>query len=242
MNDYIQRFKDLAATLESHPKIELLNFETFPPVSEEEIKRVEDHLACPLDEKIRGFFKESNGLQLLWVHKENDDYNPETFPKFAGSLNQPEYSDAYRYSDGCIYIQELRDIFLESSWEDVIWRSSQKGKNISFRGKDWDALALMKGVYPFDIYAESECMAFLAPKGHHSQEVLMAKDYYIEIDGSRITNFESYLEFLLATMGAVSYRSKVFAKPQGHRMEVLHTLKEFWNADNSYSPEAPPEW
>ena len=76
MDDYLERFKAMVEELKAHPDVVVTHFLTFPPVSERVISRIDRHLKVELHSSIKSFFRQTNGLQLKWIHRKDPKFNP----------------------------------------------------------------------------------------------------------------------------------------------------------------------
>src|SRR5689334_4228517 len=69
---YLERFHKLAKWLQTQPELHIVEFKTFSPVSEEEIRRVEKKVDQKLPEDFKDFFKQSNGYRLRYKLRADD--------------------------------------------------------------------------------------------------------------------------------------------------------------------------
>lgn len=78
--DYLDRFKQQVEKLKEHPFVDAVRFWTFEPVSDQRMLEIEHSLGYSLDEYLKAFFKQTNGLHLGWYSKlaHGDFYGIET--------------------------------------------------------------------------------------------------------------------------------------------------------------------
>lgn len=67
--DYLNRFRQMVETLKAHQFVDSVRFWTFEPLSDEVLQEIETHLGYPIDEYVKAFFKQTNGLHLGWYSK-----------------------------------------------------------------------------------------------------------------------------------------------------------------------------
>lgn len=75
MENYIKEFTEMVNALSDHPSAQILTFNTFAPASESQLDFVESELGYEIDESIKCFYRQSNGLQFRWVNKQVEDYD-----------------------------------------------------------------------------------------------------------------------------------------------------------------------
>jgi hypothetical protein len=83
-------------------------------------------------------------------------------------------------------------------------------------------------VRPFDVCSTYYAMAFILQPKNGNPPVMLIGDHYIEWDQSRLTDFESYLEMLLATRGIVTARDRIYNEYRGDLKPLLVTKKDYW--------------
>lgn len=67
--DYLNRFRQMVEKIREHKFVDNLRFWTFEPLSGETIQEIESALGYPIDEYVKAFFKQTNGLHLGWYSK-----------------------------------------------------------------------------------------------------------------------------------------------------------------------------
>lgn len=220
--------------LNERSDIVLLNAHVFPPADAGEISSAEDAIGHSLDDDIRLFYKETDGLQIRWIFKNNKRYNPHEHTKSDESFSHLEPLTEEFFFDGCINILPLRQTFTDIDWRDRIWFDNDEGKQIGFIDSDYDQLFIKQHLRPFDLYGTTSCMAFFTGSSRKELPVILLQDYYLDFTTSRVTNFTSYLEFLLANWGSTKQRYKTYSEINGHQKLILNTPAEYWNETNRF--------
>lgn len=230
MNDYIARFTKMVEGLKNHPKIQVTHFHTFPPATEEEILLAEKKVGTTLHDSITSFHRQSNGLQLIWIFKSNEQFD-ETEHYLH---NQPtdfhrQYNNYYP-EDGAIMIQPIQSAF-SYDWKEMIYFDfmSDNEKEI-FINKEYGLLEFSQKIQPFDCFSKFYDMAFFLD-GTGNPPVIMGDDHQACYTDSRVTDFESYMEFVLANKGAIDRRSGFYSKYAGHKEDMISTPHDYWTKD-----------
>lgn len=228
MEDYFLRFMEIVDELKSLPQIEVISFSVFPPVSADKVSFVEEMIRASLDDSIKEFYKQSNGLQLKWIHKKNPQYDPQKHVFLNQSFDILNPWEDYWPEDGCVNILPLEEVFFRQEWGDIIWSYDDKDIQIKFNDRDYDLFELMRSIRPFDVFSKDSCMAFHLKQGEGNPKALLAQDHYIDIESSRLTDFNSYLEFILIKRGLINARRDFYNEYNGHNMDMVITPKEYW--------------
>jgi len=221
---YLERFQQLAEEIASHPLLEVVEFKVNAPASEAGFNQVEHKLGAPLAEAIRTFYRETDGLVLHWKLKSGTTY--EALKEISS-----QYDDYWIESveDGYlpfarINILPLEETFFAANWEEIIYFDWMNDADLfEFAGRSYNQLDFGKMLRPFDEFSVSHCMAFLVEEGLGNPKVLLLQDHYVSWESSRLTNFESYLEFLLVTRGIVEARAEIYGEYEGHTQPSLTT-------------------
>jgi len=219
----------MVATLQAQPAVQLLTFCTFPPASEEQLLAIEQALGFPLDETIKNFYRQTNGLQLRWIMKANPSFDSEAHQFQAAPVDWMYAHFDYWPEDGSILLWPIDEVF-SYDWKEFIYFDWMNDADTeTFAGQTYGLLSFSKKIKPFDIFSKELDMAFFMD-GTSNPPVIMGDTCYTD---SFITSFASYLEFLLYTKGIIEARDEFYSKYNGHKKGVLQT-------DASYFEELPP--
>ncbi len=228
MSDYLIRFENMIRELDSMPCIEILSFNLFDPVDINVVRSIESLLGIALGSLVKDFYTKSNGLQLKWIHQSNPSFDSSKHCFEEGGFDYLQPLEWYESVDGCVNILPLEAIFLEQDWEDVVWFFEDQNSDLVFNNKEFNRLELKQTFKPFDIFSKSETMAFLIEDGIGDLKALLLQDHFAEIEYSRLTNFSSYLEFILHHWGLVDERENFYSEYNGHEMPLLLTPSDYW--------------
>jgi hypothetical protein len=192
-----------------------------PPTSEEDIAEVENTLGYKLDTSITNFFRECNGVQLLWTHPNNKYLDK--LKQFTNSKEFISYgiTDDYRF-DGAILIEPIKDTFL-SDWYDHIYFdfTIENKEEINFAGTTYIEPDFCKRIKPFDLFDSFWDVSFFLD-GTANPPLILGVDYHADYLYSKKICFDNYLAFLLKTYAAVKARQDVLELPDGHKEQPIH--------------------
>lgn len=231
MASYVERFKALAAEVEAHPYLKLYKFKVNPPATEKAFAEVEKKLKAPLSKSIRDFYAEADGLELQWglkkrlseeeLDKISDKYDDYT-PPDDEEPNERENPFAR------INLLPIVQSIVRRKW--TILTAGDDEITFEFQKQTYNRKEFGRRLRPFDVYSTYDCMAFVLEEGVGDPKVLRLSDHYVEWDGSRITDFQSYIEMLLATRGIVEARDDVYGEYRGDLKRQLLTGADYWTA------------
>lgn len=194
--NWLSRFSDMADELRQHSQVELLSFHSFPPVEEEQLDFFEKKYNTQLPKSVRAFYRETNGLQLSWILKNNEHFSAGTNQIFSKVLLWDFFEKILKFEDGVIMLLPLE-------------------------------LALDKNT--FDAFSQFYKMIFSLENYHLtlSEDDHFSNEYLT-------TDFDSYLEFLLAGKGLVSRRSFFYQRTDDFLLKKISTHIStpnfFWSA------------
>ena len=167
--NWLSRFSDMANELRQHSQVELLSFQFFPAVEEEQFEFLEKKYNTTLPKNVKAFYRETNGFQLSWILKNNEGFSRGKHSPINELLPWGFFEKNLTFEDGAIMLLPLEMVF---------------EKNV------------------FDAFSHFYNMIFSLENFH----LTLSEDEHFS-DDFLTTDFESYLEFLLAGKGLVSRRS-----------------------------------
>ena len=212
-SDYITAFKALVKELHLNNSIELLGYHTFRGLQLNEIEVLEQQYHCQLDDAMRSFYQQSNGLQLRWIFKSNPHYSPQKYPPFQHQHAPVPWNyttDNFEQEDGCILIFPLEQVLKQSIPPDF----------------SYDTIYIDQQEYtPIDFYAQIRlldnfsyyCKMGILFQANTTPLLLLGDEQGTCFTDSRPTTFEQYLDFLLASKGLCQRRTDFFRQSQGFK-------------------------
>lgn len=212
---------DLVEELKKNDDIIVLNNHLFPPASNGDFTASSDLLGRKLDKDILTFYKETNGLQIRWISKNNPRYNPRLHKENELPFTYLDVITEEFYFDGCINILPLNEVFFDIDWNTVFVFDEDAGKTFNFMHEDFDLLDLKKKLRPFDLFARNDCMSFFTGSSKDFLPCVLQQSYYLDFNSSRVTDFTSYLSFVLENKLGTKSRRTMFNEINGHLKEKL---------------------
>ena len=117
---------------------------------------------------------------------------------------------------------------MEQDWGGIVWSYADEGQSIAFGGATHNLLEFMQAMKPLDLFSKSDAMLLLMEARGKDSKVLLAQDHFADVESSRITNFNSYLEFVLHHWGLVGERRKFYSEYGGHQRQMLIAPAAYW--------------
>jgi hypothetical protein len=218
---FLQQFHYVIKHLEKQGMF-INHFWVNPPASEEEIAEVENTLGYKLDTSITSFFRECNGVQLLWTHPNNKYLDK--LKQFTNSKEFISYgiTDDYRF-DGAILIEPIKETFL-SDWYDHIYFdfTIENKEEINFAGTTYIEPDFSKRIKPFDLFDSFFDVSFFL-NGISKPNLILGSDYHADYLSSKIISFDNYLFLLLKTSGSLKARVDLLDFYNGHKDKPITT-------------------
>ncbi len=218
METYLIRFQKMVEALENDPNVQITHFHTFPPATSEQIKNVESKLGYPLHSSIKSFYQQTNGLQLLWIFKSNEQFDPKIHFRNSKVLDFFHHYADYFPEEGSIMILPIEKAFLQDWNDQVYFDFMDNDEQQKFANQSYGLLDFHQRIKPFDCFNKYYDMAFLLD-GSNNPPVILGDDHQACYTDSFCTTFESYLEFILANKGVISRRNDFYYKYEGHQEE-----------------------
>lgn len=227
MEDRIFRLLEMVEALKQRPDVMVLHSAVRPAVSEADLEWIEQEKKIQLAEPIKAFYRITNGFQLLWTSankQESERRRSAGGAEFSEDLPRKEYLDF----EGCINIWPLHRIFTED-WSEEIYFQSDQNKIVSIGAERLTLYDYKKRLKPFDLFSKERCMCFYVDENDRNSmsRVLLASGHYTDVQSSKVTDFPSYLEFLIANHGLVESR-KFYVSSRSFDLSIETTDESFW--------------
>lgn len=237
--DYLKRFNGMVDKLKTYQDIIILNYNSFPPVSEARMKFIEEEFGKPIPEQIKNFYKETNGLQLRWIHKKDASYDPDKHKSVRKFSEWTVNNQMYEPLGGAIMLLPLEKIFVKPEYDTLPYFSEEDYGNvrIEFENASFPIPQYINEMLkPLDLFGgKYHAMALIyAPELNFP---LMFNEFDEDLYRySRTTDFASYLEMLIANSGAVKKRKELYFDEEGAGKSLLKTMQDYWTSDNIIDP------
>lgn len=226
---YLSIFEKIKEDIITHPYLELVECQFNDGLSEAELENLKTELyQCvgyfeSIDmEAIFKFYRECNGLTLSW--------------RIASHLNEKEYLElkekfpdlTFPYTRdleiGKIKMLPFEEVFL---YEQNYFDTSDSGDHFTqFNEYTYNGNSFGKMLFIFDLFSETCCMSFVPDEDNKEPKVIFLSDYYIVWNNSRITFFDSYINFLAVTRGLIESREKIFDHFRGDTKDPILFKKD----------------
>lgn len=236
MNTYLSRFNKMVEELREHPKVVVLHYHIFPPATDEQIALVESKLGISLDDSIVSFYKQTNGLQLIWIFKSNEKFDENVHFSSHEPLDFYHQYEDYHTEDGTVMIQPIESAFLRD-WKDVVYFddmnkkvSADHNEEVEFLlEKTYSIYDFHQKIQPFDCFSKYSDMAFFLD-GTGNPPVLLGDDHHNVYTDSKVTDFESYMEFIIANKGLGARRTDFYHSYISPKKK-METPASYWTED-----------
>jgi hypothetical protein len=226
---YRKRFEAMVERLRAHPDIALLNLSIAAPVSPAKLAAVEKKLSVPLDPAVAAFYRQCDGLSLRWISKRHPDYEPKRMRFSARRMSWKDVVATDGAEDGCICILPLEQALVKESWKGRLFFEHDSDENQEqFGKKSYGVATFNRALRPFDYFSFYNMMGFLLLPGAKDMPVIMGGDHGACWTDSRVTDFASYMETVLAHYGSVWARVRLYGEDFGHRKKPLKHSREQW--------------
>lgn len=218
--NYLEAFKRLAKAIEQHAAAVLLGYHSFAPLSLTEIQALEVRYKCQLDDSIRQFYQQSNGLQLRWMLKNNPAYQSGRYPAHKKGMAPKPWNYAiqtHRPEGGSIFLLPLEELL-----RSCLLPNAQQ-QQITIEQHSYDTIDFYTRLRTLDVFSYYLSMGLLLRE--HQEPLLLLGDE----EGSCFTDavpitFEAYLEFLLASKGWSLRRKEWLGFAQGYQQKTIQSL------------------
>jgi len=229
VKNYLTRFEQMVGELRRNDDIVVLHYQVLPPPPTDLLESIVEKFPLLIAD-FKAFYEVCGGLQLRWIHKKNKDYNPETH-YYQDSPVSPYYGiQDYYAEDGFVMIIPI-EVF-NDDWLDIIYFDEDFMHNDStqFAHKEYNTFEFSKAIKPFDMYSIYQQMNIFTGNTTDFQKypVLMGDDHQACLTDSKITDFASYLEFILYAKGLVNARATFYGKYNGNNLPALETSASYF--------------
>lgn len=235
---FIAKLDALVKELNANPLIQVMHYCVFPP-DLDAIMEVEEKIGYKLDPSISDFYKECGGVQLLWLHKENSDFNfkkehienelvylksknqlHELYSAFEGELSLYHTSDVVAdeiIPDGVILIPSIKTSFLDQNYNSNSDEYGIEADVFNSFGVFNNAKELK--IRRFDMFDVTINIAFILD-GNKNPFMLTAYDKY-EYGESSIIKFKEYLHLLIVSKGSTKRGKGFLLSSEYERKSIL---------------------
>jgi hypothetical protein len=201
-----EQLEVLKQKLLANPRVCLVNFNVFPPITDAAVDDVRKLSSIPED--VLSFYRYTNGLQLRWYYTDGNFKDLERL-EFNQPFDWMWPVEHYWQMDGIINILPLEMSFLKN-WKDFIWFDFEQEYDIQYNAETVNLLDFKKQIKPVDLYDKYFSVAFYS--GDSRLPLLFGEDHNVEFLSYEPAAFGDYISFILDNLGAVKARESFFKK------------------------------
>lgn len=223
--DMASRIDGLVSGLESSSHIKLLKLERGEPLTDKQLADVEASIGYALDPRFLEFFRACNGLRVLWV------------TKYADDQDSPESTYLYALDDGytcgSINVPPLAELFGDPGYLfGVDFQGPGEYQEDALGG--WDAYALRSAMRNIDDWRETPndssyyLPALIQDARFPDPPVLMTSDYAAAASDNHPMLARHYLQLIVATAGAQTYRMRCMSSRGFSKNHMLFLPPDNW--------------
>lgn len=230
--DYKKIFNQIVSDIEANPYLELIVSEFNEGLNAKELSKTKIELYDSLGyfknillNPIFDFYSQYNGLKIKWkISSSLDDKSYDKLLEDFTDWDIPNLDNKRDLEVGSINILPFEDVFI---YEQDYFDKSNPDKSNSddffthFGNHIYEGNSFGQLLFLFDLYSDTDCMSFVADEDNQELKVIQLSDYYIVWDNSKISYFESYVNFLAATRGSIISRKRFFEHYRGDKVDPL---------------------
>lgn len=209
VEDFLTRMNALVDELRAHPKVTLLNYHVPTPATEEDFADVEGRIGRNLPEDIKAFYRQCNGIQLRWVHKDNKEVDHKLWSGFMEGPFDYEEICIEQGFEGVVNILGVREVFLrELPFKLRELKDREKKILLSIEEGPIYLSDLSERLWVFDLFDFTYCFSIVGDlaKNDGMAVLLTGQEYRIPSFGTKLIPFSLYLDLLILKKGGASNR------------------------------------
>lgn len=213
VENFLERMNVLLEELKAHPKITLLNYYVPAPATEQDFAEVESHIGFPLPEDIKAFYRQCNGLQLRWVHKDNWNVDQKIWKEFMEGPFDYEETTIERGIEGVVHILGVREVFFRQlPFQKKALRERELNMTYLINGESLTFRELEPFIWNFDLFSASFDfgLMFLGTTLKVTPLLLISMGHRFPSLGGSILKISDYLDLILLKKGCADARTFQF--------------------------------
>jgi hypothetical protein len=209
VENFLERMNALVEELKSHPKVTLINYFVPPPATEKDFTEVEAHIGMALPDDIKAFYRQCNGIQLRWVHKDNKNTDQKLWSGFIEGPFDYEEVVIEQGLEGIVNILGVKDVFFRNlPFDKTPLESYELPEPYVLKGTEMVYSDISKVIWSFDILNfEYDYALMLLPQEISSTKVvLLEMAHRIPAIDVPYFSLEQYLELIFLKKGVADAR------------------------------------
>lgn len=200
-----QRLTVMVEELQKNDRIFLSRWTHGVGATDAQLAVAEKTLGIPLCKPVADFYREANGVCLVWFDREGETYQYNDAAQQQHGDFPPRIYELENVApiDGGLYFPPIEKVFAAPMLEYY----ADAPEPLRVYGEDTDRQALAQRIYPFDMPGTFHHAAFRITNREATPEVLIVDDHSCLTD-SYLTDFPSYVECILATWAHIGTRMR----------------------------------
>jgi hypothetical protein len=203
--------------LKSHSLIEVELEQINPPIEPDLVRNLQLGAGVIIPKNVENFYMIANGLTVTWRIKPGIDQ--EMMHKIYSTEEDPGYD--YNQPLGTIRLLPLQEVLI-NDWQPPSETAPGGSNPFPFIDKTYTYASFGKMLYPFDLFSNEQCMAFIIFPNEPEYKVIMLDNYYADWHHSRVTDFETYIKAMCETGFTIPSRQRLFKQFRGDKEPVLN--------------------
>lgn len=209
VENFLTRMNALVDELRAHPKVTLLNYHVPPPATEEDFAAVEAHIGRPLPNDIKAFYRQCNGIQLRWVHKDNKDVDHKLWSGFMEGPFEHEEILIEQGFEGVVNILDVKSVFFrELPFRLRDLKDMEKQVPLTIEEKQCTIEELVSRIAVFDLLDFNCCFGLVeTPNTNKGFAVIqLGQQYRIPKFDAKLLPLSKYLDLIILKKGSAMNR------------------------------------
>jgi hypothetical protein len=209
VENFLERMNALVEELKAHPKVTLLNYHVPAPATEQDFADVEAHIGMPLPKDIKTFYRQCNGLQLRWVHKDNWNVDQKLWTEFMEGPFDYEEIKIEKGIEGIVNILPVKDVFFRKMpFKQIPIPDDDLPGPYQLLGVDYDYKSLSSIVWNFDLhhYNYDFSLCILSDRSMATLVMMQEDTHRDPSPGIPLFTFAAYLDLIFLKKGCADAR------------------------------------
>lgn len=200
--DIVAKFDALVAKLKANKNTVPLAYFTHAPVTEREIRKVEQAIGASLHPSILTFFRQTNGLQLYADNTQREEFEDDRhapiskFDKAARNAMM-DYGQDFQLTTG-VHIPSLAELFLTTHDEQLWFDFMTDDDTQTFGRKEYPQLSFHKSLRVVDQHNGYYIVGAALIDNPGNPRIGMSSDHGADWDCQKTTDFEGFIKAVLA--------------------------------------------
>lgn len=213
---------EMAENLKNDSSVEVIHFDYSSGTTLAELEYIEATYNLTLSKEIKEFYLNLNCFQLLWINKNNPDYDVNKHVYQAGGFDFEWPVKKELPFDGCINIWPIGDAFAYN-WDEHITFEEEKEQSILIENTQYNLYDVKKRFIPFDLFSKDDCVGFYNSITTNTvDKIIYASDNYISFRDSKSHSMPQYLDLLIKSKGRINDRQMPFKGGRGFTFPLIN--------------------